>query len=87
MVLLKKMIVTEGRLPASEYLRIIKDCYAEICRLKGLYPAEKKDVTVQTLDWTALLETPSNLPDDSIDRVLEGMIRELPEHPPEEEKE
>lgn len=79
MVLLKKMIVTEGRLPASEYLNIIKDCYKEICRLKGLYPAEKRDVTMQTLDWTALLETPQSIPDDSIDRALEGMIRELPE--------
>jgi hypothetical protein len=85
LVLIKKAVTTEGRLPASEYLRIAKDCYSEICKLRGLYPAEKKDVTVQTLDWTALLETPGSLPDDSIDRALEGMIRELPEHPKEQE--
>lgn len=56
MELVKEIMTREGRLPASEYLRIILDTYEAERQLLGLDEAVKIDLNAQVIDWAQVAE-------------------------------
>lgn len=75
--LLREIVRTEGRLPASEYLGTVLKCLEAIRALLGLdQPAKSQvDMTVQTLSWDSLLaQSPPPVTGDADDPVEREII-------------
>lgn len=72
--------VVEGRLPATEYLKIIADCLKAERELLGLDAPKKTQVMVQTLDWAALVEIAeaTDSVEDRIEAALEKAKMGMP---------
>lgn len=74
--------VTEGRLPAIEYLRLIEACHKAIRELKGLDEPRKVDMRTQDVtDWSVLtqglvLGDPSGQVEAEMRALLEDRVRE-----------
>lgn len=72
--------VVEGRLPATEYLKIVADCLKAERELLGLDAPKRSQVAVHTLDWAALVEIAeaTDSVEDRIEAALERTRQGLP---------
>lgn len=70
---------TEGRLPESEFLRIVLDCLKAERELLGLDAAEQVNTAGQVIDWSELT---SVVPDCLLPEAIEERIQTgLPTEP------
>ena len=67
---IKKIMVREGRLPASGYLHVIMETLKAEREMLGLDEALRVDVTAQVLDWASLLKEMSEPVQDHVEARL-----------------
>lgn len=76
LVLIKKTVTKEGRLPSSEYLNIIMETLTAERKLLGLDESLKIDLTAQVINWNDLY-TSSQQPRIILDPVEEKIRQEI----------